>query len=166
MLTRSVVWVLKARQTSKQTNKQTKKKKKTKKKFYFCGWKIRFWPMSTGVKEVEWHWDDQAIIPDSSILMSSSFVCLYCAKSKQEKQVILALGAWVCHQTGHYFIYRGEIRWKLRLLHWPGVDVRSTTTRGTVSTVWHVDAVRPPRIWSQVVTTRGCKASCGSYSSR
>ena len=35
--------------------------------------------------------------------------------------------------------------------------------RGMASTVWHVDTMRPPRIRSQVVTARGCKASCGSY---
>ena len=68
--------------------------------------------------------------------------------------------------TGHRFISSGEVRSKYRLLNWLCVDIRSSATRGMASTVWHVDAARPPRIPSQAVTTRACKVSCGSYFTR
>ena len=40
----------------------------------------------------------------------------------------------------------------------------SSAIQGMASPAWHVDAVQPSRIQSQVVTTRGCKASRDSYS--
>ena len=103
--------------------------------------------------------------------MSSSFVCLYCAKSKlsateaaRRHKVILALGACVRDHTGHHWSIRLKLRSKRQLLNWPGVNIRSSANQGVASTVWRVDAgYAPPRIRWQVVRTRGCKASCGSY---
>ena len=126
-------------------------------------------PITAEVKAVDWHWGGQTKMTDSSIQMSSSFVCLYCAKSKfkcegdEEKQVILILRAWVRHHAGHDSINPGEERSKHWLLNWPGVNIQSRAMRGMASTVGHVDAVHLPQIQSQVFITRGCKASCDSY---
>ena len=82
--------------------------------------------------------------------------------SSEEKQVILAVRAWICHQKGHHFIYPSKLRSKGQLLQWPGVNIQLSAMRGMASTVWHVNVVCLPQIQLQVVTTRGCKASCGS----
>ena len=81
----------------------------------------------------------------------------------EEKQVILAVRAWVRHCTRHYFIYLGEVRLKCQLWNWPGVNVWSSATWGMASTVLCVSVIHPSRIWLQIVTVRGCKASCSSY---
>ena len=101
---------------------------------------------------------------------SNIFLCLFllhkvhtkCDRRKK-KQVTLAVAAWVCYDIGHHFIYLGEIRSQCPLWNWPGVNIGSDAKWGMASTVWQVDAIHPPRIWSQVATTRGSKASCGSY---
>ena len=52
-----------------------------------------------------------------------------CDGSK-EKQVILALRAWVHHHTGHHYIDPGKLRSKHRLLSWPSVYIRPSTSWG------------------------------------
>ena len=54
-----------------------------------------------------------------------------------------------------HFISPSEIGSKLRLLNGPGVNIRSSATRGMASTVRHVDVVLQPPIPSQVVIARG-----------
>ena len=82
---------------------------------------------------------------------------------REEKPGILAFGAQVRHYSGHHFIYPGEVRLKCQLLNGPGGNTLLSARWGLASTMWHIDAVHPPRMQSWIVTTRGCKASCGSY---
>ena len=80
--------------------------------------------------------------------------------SSEEKQVCLALGAWVRRRTGGHLTNPGEGRWEHQLFNRPGINIRSSATQGMASTVWRVYAVHPPQIWSQVVTTRGVAKHC------
>ena len=85
-----------------------------------------------------------------------------CNGSK-EKQVTLALWPSVRHHTGRDIIYPGEVILKCQLLNWLDARIWSNATQGMTNIVWHVKAVLPQLIWSQVATTRSWKASRGSY---
>ena len=68
------------------------------------------WPISAEVKEIDWHREGQTKTADPSIRMSSSFVCLYRAKSelsagsakRNESSSLSELDSVVIHDTIFY----------------------------------------------------------------
>ena len=91
------------------------------------------------------------------------------SNSRREKSFIITLRAWVCHSTGHRFVFLG-VGWS---------KIEATAFRMTMHKYKHLVSwvqskgwvpydfftlLQPLNLthgWLQVVPTRECKASCG-----